>query len=73
MSERNSQKCVAVEEKPKATRKRKKVNIERKTKVINHYADISPEERFAIGVRIFEMLGVFRDNGENVCADKKES
>lgn len=48
----------------KVRRKRKKINVEREVKIINHYADISEEERFGIGVRIFEILGLLVPNKE---------
>ena len=53
---------VAQEKQEKATRKRRKINLERETKVINHFADVPPEETFAVGVRIFEILGLLVPN-----------
>lgn len=64
MNEKNNQSYATENQAPKARRNRKKINIERETKVINHYANISDEERFAIGVRIFELLGLFEKNEE---------
>lgn len=65
MSEKTNQKQkTTCQEKSKARRKRKKINVEREVKIINHYADISEEERFGIGIRIFEMLGLLVPNEE---------
>lgn len=65
MSEKTNQNQeTAFQEKAKARRKRKKINLEREVKIINHYADISEEERFGIGVRIFELLGLLVPNEE---------
>lgn len=65
MSEKINQKQeTTCQEKSKARRKRKKINVEREVKIINHYADISEEERFGIGIRIFEMLGLLVPNEE---------
>lgn len=65
MSEKTNQNQETVCQKTlKARRKRKKINVEREVKIINHYADISEEERFGIGVRIFEILGLLVPNKE---------
>lgn len=61
MNEKTNQNTETVQ---KTTRNRKKVNVERKAQVINHYADISESERFGIGVRLFEMLGLLVPNEE---------
>ena len=53
MNKTNNQQVVK-ERRPR----KKKLNEMRQVKIINHYANVSEEERLKIGIRIFEMLGL---------------